>query len=153
MLLVLTISFLTAIFFSHTLLLTFFAYHSGVKQTNFAVRMEISVLTKHIPDRILPHHSQMWSAAIAEGVCLVWKEKQNGVYIPMWALWNEARWPLRKCDLGMSQPRWNQPLIVLMKASKTSARSSIYSSASYSKITYNSLSTYQTTTLKQFMIR
>ena len=46
-----------------------------------------------------------------------------------------------------------QPLIVLMKASKTSARSSIYLSASYSKITYNSLSTYQTTMLKQFMIR
>ena len=46
-------------FFSHTLLLTFFAYHSGVRQTNFVVRMEISVLTKQISDRILPYHSQM----------------------------------------------------------------------------------------------
>ena len=44
---------------THTLLLTFFAYHSGVRQTDFPVRMEISVLTKQISDRILPYHSQM----------------------------------------------------------------------------------------------
>lgn len=82
MFLVLIISLLTAIFFSHTLLLTFFAYHSGVRQTNFAVRMDISVLTKQISNRILPYHSQMSSVAIGEGGCLVLKEKQNGVYIP-----------------------------------------------------------------------
>lgn len=82
----------------------------------------------------------------------MWKGSKNGVGITKRALSNGNRRPLGKCDL-CTQIGWNMTfwLLILTKTSRTPGRNLRYLLDPCPKITCDSLSTYQTPTLKQLM--